>query len=154
MRGPWGSFGASLDKIGETSEATLKSYKTNLRDFMDWLGERRSEDLNDIRSTDIASYRNSLLVRVSQSTATNKIKSLRAMFTAAKQEGLCLKDPTANLKLKRKSENDGNIQRRPFTLEELKLIREEATGEWDYQNKLSTNYTNLQNRRRAGNKRK
>ena len=118
-------------KVGETSEATLKSYKTNLRDFMAWLGERRSEDLNDIRSTDIASYRNSLLVRVSQSTATNKIKSLRAMFTAAKQEGLCLKDPTANLKLKRKSDNDGNIQRRPFTLEELKLIREEATGEWE-----------------------
>ena len=118
-------------KIGETSEATLKSYKTNLRDFMDWLGERRSEDLNDIRSTDIASYRNSLLVRVSQSTATNKIKSLRAMFTAAKQEGLCLQDPTANLKLKRKSDNDGNIQRRPFALEELKLIREEATGEWE-----------------------
>ena len=27
--------------------------------------------------------------------------------------------------------NDGNIQRRPFTLEELKLIREEATGEWE-----------------------
>lgn len=118
-------------KIGETSEATLKSYKTNLRDFMDWLGERRSEDLNDIRSTDIASYRNNLLVRVSQSTATNKIKSLRAMFTAAKQEGLCLQDPTANLKLKRKSDNDGNIQRRPFTVEELKLIREEATGEWE-----------------------
>ena len=118
-------------KVGETSEATLKSYKTNLRDFMDWLGERRSEDLNDIRSTDIASYRNNLLVRVSQSTATNKIKSLRAMFTAAKQEGLCLQDPTANLKLKRKSDNDGNIQRRPFALEELKLIREEATGEWE-----------------------
>jgi site-specific recombinase XerD len=100
-------------KVGETSEATLKSYKTNLRNFMDWLGERRNEDLNDIRSTDIASYRNSLLARVSQSTATNKIKSLRAMFTAAKQEGLCLKDPTASLKLKRKSDNDDNIQRRP-----------------------------------------
>ena len=93
-------------KQGESAKATLSRYQTDLRDFLAFLGSRKAEDLNDIRSTDIASYRNSLLVRVSQSTATNKIKSLRAMFTAAKQEGLCLKDPTANLKLKRKSDNE------------------------------------------------
>jgi len=118
-------------KTGEASIATLRAYQTNLRDFLDWLGERRKDDLNEIRTADIANYRNHLLSRVSQTTATNKIKSLRAMFTAACKDGFCLQEPTANLKLKKKAPNQQKAERRAFTLDELKIVREAAKGEWE-----------------------
>lgn len=116
-------------KSGETSIATLRAYKTNLRDFLDWLGERHNDDLNEIRTADMANYRNHLLSRVSQTTATNKIKSLKAMFTAACKDGSCLQEPTANLKLKKKAQSQQNAERRAFTLDELKVVRE--VGEWE-----------------------
>jgi integrase len=119
-------------KEGESAKATLDRYRTDTRDFLRFLGDRGSEDMNSIRSADIAAYRNELLTRVSETTVTNKIKSIRAMFSAAHKEGLCMEEPTASLKLKRKGKTDGGrAERRAFTLDELRLIRGEASGEWE-----------------------
>ncbi len=119
-------------KEGESGKATIARYRTDIRDFLAWLGERENEDVNSIRPHDIASYRNAILTRISATTATNKIKSIRTMFTAAHKEGLCMEEPTASLKLTRKGKADGDrAERRAFTIDELKTIREAATGEWE-----------------------
>ena len=119
-------------KQGESAKATLDRYRTDLRDFLAFLGTRKPEDLNSIRSTDIVAYRNELHTRVAETTVSNKIKSIRAMFSAAHKEGLCIEEPTASLKLNRKGKADGNgIEKRAFTLDELRLIRQEASGEWE-----------------------
>ncbi|MDB4525935.1 tyrosine-type recombinase/integrase [Akkermansiaceae bacterium] len=120
-----------LTKSGETSTATLRAYRTNLGDFLSWLGDRDQEDLNDIRQTDISTYRNFLLAKVASTTATNKIKSIRAMFAAAVKEGFCAQDPTANLKLQKRTAPGTSKERRVFTLEELKIIREASSPEWE-----------------------
>ncbi|MEJ6578433.1 MAG: tyrosine-type recombinase/integrase [Akkermansiaceae bacterium] len=119
-------------KKGESAIATLNRYQTDLRDFITFLGARKAEDINSIRSTDIAAYRNELHIRVAETTVSNKIKSIRAMFSAAHKEGLCMEEPTASLKLKRKGKAGGNrVEKRAFTLDELRLIRREAHGEWE-----------------------
>lgn len=119
-------------KQGESAKATLSRYQTDLRDFLAFLGSRKAEDLNSIRSADIATYRNGLHLRVSETTVSNKIKSVRAMFSAAHKEGLCIEEPTASLKLKRKGKSNSNEkEKRAFTLDELRLIRQEASGEWE-----------------------
>lgn len=119
-------------KKGESAKATVNRYETDLRDFQTFLGARKAEDMNSIRSTDIVAYRNELHLRVAETTVSNKIKSIRAMFSAAHKEGLCMEEPTASLKLNRKGKADGNgIEKRAFTLDELRLIREEASGEWE-----------------------
>lgn len=119
-------------KEGESAKATIARYRTDMRDFLHWLGPRVDEDLNSIRSQDIAAYRNELLSRVSETTVTNKIKSVRTLFSAANKEGLCMEEPTASLKLTRKGKADGGrAERRAFTVEELKIIREASFGEWE-----------------------
>lgn len=119
-------------KEGESGKATIAFYRTSIRDFLAWLGERENEDMNAIRPHDIVGYRNAILTRVSEATATNKIKSIRSMFSAAHKEGLCMEEPTASLKLSRKGKPNGNrAERRAFTIDELKTIREAASGEWE-----------------------
>ncbi len=119
-------------KEGESSAATIARYRTDIRDFLNWLKDRSNEDLNSIRSIDISEYRNTLLTRVCETTVTNKIKSIRTMFSAAQKEGLCMEEPTASLKLARKGKtSSGRAERRAFTIDELKIIRGEASGEWE-----------------------
>lgn len=118
-------------KRGESSAATVTFYKTATNDFLKWLGDRGDADLNDIRSTDMASFRNELLSRVSETTANNKIKALRSFFRTAIKCGLCVGDPTASMKMSRKGKTQSSARsRRAFSLEELKLIKEYASGEW------------------------
>ncbi|MBK1833338.1 tyrosine-type recombinase/integrase [Roseibacillus ishigakijimensis] len=118
-------------KSGETSEGTYRAYKKSLTDFIDWLADQADQDLSEVTSSDIARYRNHLRERVAESTVTNKTKALRAFFTAAQKDGLCLEEPTSNLKLSRKAASTKNAdQRRAFTEDELRLLLRNIDGEW------------------------
>ncbi|MGJ8724472.1 MAG: tyrosine-type recombinase/integrase [Roseibacillus sp.] len=118
-------------KAGETSKSTYKAYKKSLTDFVDWLADQADQDLADITSSDIARYRNHLRERVAESTVTNKTKALRALFKAAQKEGLCLEEPTANLKLSRKAAPSKNAdERQAFTEEQVRLLLRHIDGEW------------------------
>ncbi|GAA5497470.1 tyrosine recombinase XerC [Rubritalea halochordaticola] len=118
-------------KKGESSKATQYHYQTIFNNFKDWLGDRANEDLNTIRQSDIAAFRNHLLTSVSEVTANKKMKGIRAMFKSAHNEGLVLEEPTAALKLTRKRGSTRNeLEKRPFTLDELKLVLNEAHDEW------------------------
>jgi len=118
-------------KKGETGKATQAFYASTINGLLAWLGSRADSDLNEISPDDISNFRNHLASKVSETTITNKIKAIRAMFTAAQKEGLCLIEPTENLKLTRKASKGGRSSgRRPFTLAELQKIKLESTGEW------------------------
>ena len=118
-------------KRGESSKATLRFYHTAMKDFLEWLGDRTDEDMNTIRPADLAAFRNHILKRVAETTAANKIKALRSLFSSAHKEGIVLEEPTISLKISRKGKKDGKkIGKRAFTLDELRLIKEHASGEW------------------------
>ena len=117
-------------KKGETAEATLRYYQTATRDFLSWLDDQADNDINDIRPSDIIRFRNHLLERISETTVTNKMKAIRAMFASAHKEGVCLEEPTASLQLSRKAKQSINNKKRAFTIDELRLIKATASGEW------------------------
>ena len=118
-------------KAGETGKSTLYSYERSTTDFLDWLGERADQDLAEVTSGDLAKFRNHLKERVAETTVSNKIKSLRALFSAAQKDGYCLEDPTANLKISRKAASSRNANvRRAFTELELRNLLKKAEGEW------------------------
>lgn len=118
-------------KKGESSRSTQLYYQNLLKGFKEWLGDRADADINEIRPADMASYRNHLLTKVSETTVTKKMKGLRSMFTAAHKEGLIMDEPTAGMRFKRKGKSSSNrAEKRPFTVDELKLIRTATSGEW------------------------
>lgn len=118
-------------KKGESSKATQDHYKNITKGFKVWLGERAAEDMSEIRSTDMVAYRNYLLTKVSETTVAKKMKGLRAIFTAAHKEGFVLEEPTAGMRFSRKGKNlNARVEKRSFTMDELKLILDQCDGEW------------------------
>jgi len=119
-------------KKGEASKATVRLYETVTRDFMAWLGEERSsEDIDMVVPGDMVGFRNKMLDKISATTANNKLKALRAIFSKAFKEGVVLENPTTslNLGIKRVSNAD-KLEKRAFTLVELKAILKVANTEW------------------------
>lgn len=116
-------------KQGEVGKASKAFYKTVVRDFTAWLGDRATEDIASVTRADMSRYRNELLVRVSEGTTSNKLKAIRSMFRDALSQGFIHDEPTEGLKFTRK-ERPGGQKKRPFTLPELQLLCETATGEW------------------------
>lgn len=118
-------------KQGESAKATLDAYKGAVKTFSDWLGKRSAEEISTITAADLSRYRNHLHERIAPTSATNKIKALRAIFTIAQKQGFIDADPTADLKLVRKATaTDEEVKKRPFTVPEMKAILRAATGEW------------------------
>jgi len=125
-------FNAFIEmKKGETAKATVQMYETLTRDFMLWLGEdRANEDIDMVVAGDIVGFRNKLLGKVKATTANNKLKALRAIFSKACKEGAVLEDPTLGLNLGVKRVADTSKEKRAFTLKELKSITRVACAEW------------------------
>jgi len=119
-------------KRGETSTATVRLYETCTRDFKLWIGkDRTEEDIDLVTAQDMVGFRNSILAKVSSSTANNKMKALRAIFSKACKEGVILEDPTASLNLGRKSNaNTHKLEKRAFTVEEMEAMLKVADAEW------------------------
>jgi len=118
-------------KEGETGKATMAFYRTAVRDFSSWLGERAGEEILGITSDDLIKYRNEIKKKVAPTTATNKLKALRAIFTVALKRGYIDADPTAEMKFtgKNKSGTD-QVKKRAFTVPEMKAILEKCSDEW------------------------
>lgn len=116
-------------KQGEVGKASMAFYKTVVRDLTAWLDHRADEDIANINRADMARLRNELLTRVSEKTTSNKMKAIRSIFRDALAQGFIHEEPTEGLKFTRK-ERPGGQKKRPFTLPELQLLCETATGEW------------------------
>lgn len=118
-------------KEGETGKSTMTAYRAAVKSFSTWLGKRAADEVSTITGDDLSRYRNHLHKKTSPTTATNKIKALRAIFTSALKQGFVETDPTAGLKLTRVAKAiDGEAKKRPFTIPEMKSILEAASGEW------------------------
>lgn len=118
-------------KKGETGKATMAFYRTAVRDFSSWLGVRAGEEILAITSDDLNRYRNELQSKIAATTATNRLKALRAIFTAAVKRGFMDADPTSSMKFTRKNKAGADsVRKRAFTVPEMKAVLAEASGEW------------------------
>ncbi|HEU5077804.1 MAG TPA: tyrosine-type recombinase/integrase [Opitutaceae bacterium] len=113
----------------DTSPRTHQAYAQIVRDFLSSLGERASRDISQISKADVTKYRDSVLARTSKASANKAVKYLRVALGAAFKDGLSQDNAAAKVDVLRRVEEDRR-GRRPFTIEEVKLLLDQATGEW------------------------
>ncbi len=110
-----------------TSPATLVFYRGSVKKFLTFLGPRADADVSEIEAKTILAYRNELITLVSPKTVNHDMKTVKALFKAARRDQLVMDDPTEFIETV-KGRVDGN--RRPFTLDEVKRVLAVANDEW------------------------
>jgi integrase len=115
-------------KDAENAERTVERYASVAEDFLTYLGDRSKLDLNYLTTKDILSFRDKLLKRVAPSTVNQHVKILRIALNQAKRQGLIQINPAAQVTRVKLAGDE--IERRAFTLPELKQILRVATDEW------------------------
>ncbi|MSU50383.1 MAG: site-specific integrase [Opitutus sp.] len=117
-------------KQGETTESTATRYGEAIRRFESFIGpERCAQEVCRLGVSDFARLRDHLAKTVTAGTTNLVLKIVSSAMKAAWMEGLITENPAAKverLKLKKSDE----ARRRPFTLDELRLILAHATDEW------------------------
>jgi integrase len=113
----------------DTAPRTGQAYSQVARAFITSLGAKADKDLTMVTKGDVANFRNEVAKRTSVANANKHHKYLRIALGAAVKEGFLQDNPAAKLDiLKRNRANE--VERRPFTVEELKAVLANASGEW------------------------
>ena len=113
------------------SDATKRAYQYRFNDFLEFMKETGRQDfcVDELMEDDTAviEYRNRLLASVSTVTAKTAMTILSGAFSYGIRKGYFIEnkfDELADIK-----ETDAT-EKRPFTLDELKLVLESCTPEW------------------------
>ena len=114
-------------KKQEVAENSLTAYSQATRLFLGFLEDRADMPISQVARADIVGFRNHQMKSVSARTANNRLKCLRMVFRAARQEGLILEDPTEFVKA---AKQKAPAQKRVFTKKELGLTLDAADDEW------------------------
>ncbi len=112
----------------EAAEKTHLRYKTVIAHLLEFLGPKADFDITHLTSKEITGLRDSLSSRLSIGTVNISLKIIRTALGQAKRDGLVDVNEAERVSLlKNRAVTDG---RRPFTLDELKKILENANAEW------------------------
>ena len=113
---------------GEVAMATWGRYDATTKRFLDVLGGKADGDIASVTQEDIARFRDTEAKRVKPATANLALKIIRILFKAAEASRVIARNEAKHVQpLKSRGKE---ASRRPFTLEELKLILEACNDEW------------------------
>jgi len=110
-----------------TAPATLVFYRGSVKKFLTFLGERADADISEIEAKTILAYRNELINVVSSKTVNHDMKTVKALFKAARRDQLLVDDPTEFIETVK---GRADASRRPFTVDEVKRVLAVANDEW------------------------
>jgi integrase len=111
------------------SRSTYAAYRQTCRDFLVSLGGKADRDISQLTRGDVVKFRDEVAKRTTVGNANKMVKYVRVALGAAWRDGLVQENVAA--KVDRLSERNRNqVERRPFTLGELKTIIAAAEGEW------------------------
>jgi integrase len=117
-------------KRGSTAPATYSKYRQVTEAFLEHLGKRSRAPLSAISLGDIARFRDGLRAQGYSVRTANIAKGIiSAPFALAVRQGILPFDPCGavdNLRARRA----GAVGREPFTLEEVRRVAAEASGDW------------------------
>ena len=114
----------------EADEGTHERYTSVATQFLNHIRHKADADIKKITPTDVADFRDANARRLAVSTANLMLKILRSAFAVARREGLLDDNPAERVSVLKKKKKTGDIERRPFTLAELKQVMELADDEW------------------------
>lgn len=110
-----------------TAPATLTFYRGSVNKFLTFLGEKADADISDIDARLILAYRNDLIAKLSPKSVNHDLKTVKALFKAARRDNLVPDDPSEFVDSVR---GGGSSVRRPFTPDEIRRLLAVATDEW------------------------
>ena len=114
----WKDFSSSWLAEQHLKPGSMKGYIRQVGEFSSWLGSRAGDDLRRISVEDIAAYQSWLNKRMGGHSVSHYMARLRTIFHRAMALGYLDADPAALVKIR--AEKSG--RRRPFTLEEIRLL--------------------------------
>jgi len=112
----------------EAGTTTHEKYSSVIGQFKKHLGAKLARDISTITAGDITTFRDGLATRLSVGSVNLALKILRTAFAQARRDGLIdVNEAERVTALKREP---GRLERRAFTLDELRLILAAASDEW------------------------
>jgi integrase len=115
-------------KKPEIAISSYAAYSALIKGFLAFLGERAEQDINNITRNDVTGFRNDLAGKIAPVTVNNRIKSLRSVFKDAERGGYLQENPAAYVD--RLKVDTDKKEKKPFTVDELKLVLAKANSEW------------------------
>lgn len=109
------------EKSNSVEPATVAFYKTALKRFRLYLGNRAEDSLDKLRHEDIIGYRTYLKDEemLADKSINHLIKGLRACLSSAKKRNLLELDPTENIQ---KLQERNSVTRKPFKPEQIEAL--------------------------------
>ncbi|MEX0321462.1 MAG: tyrosine-type recombinase/integrase [Puniceicoccaceae bacterium] len=112
----------------ELAVSTCTTYRNTANNFMDFLGGRADRPIAELTVSDLTGFRDAEAKRTTPRSAQNRLKAIKPWIIDAWREGL-LQD-NIGTKIPRTKRQAGKIQRRPFAMDEVKMLLENASDEW------------------------
>lgn len=111
------------------SDATFAFYAGVQKKLEAYFGDKLGEDINNFSRQEITNFRNHLSKKLAAKTVNHQIKALKSIFRDALRDGFLLENPAEHVDSV-KDDKSTKEQRKPFTVDELKLVMEHANSEW------------------------
>jgi integrase len=112
----------------ETATGTFRKYRDVKKQFLEFLGEVKNQDISRISTKHVAAFRDEKAGRLSAATTNIALKILRVAFAQAKREGYITENPAENVSIIKRQEE--KFERRPFTIPELRVLLAAADEDW------------------------
>jgi integrase len=112
---------------GEISPATYAAYSGRSLHFLAWLEEFAERPIAELETSHITRYRDAVATTLTASTANHGVKVLRVILEDARRDGYLAENPAKDCSLLKKA---SGTSRRPFTVDELRLVLAAANTEW------------------------
>jgi integrase len=119
-------------KALESAPTTLERYRGIVDKFLVYLGKKADKDIEHVTSSDVEGFRNQEANNLTKSSGNVALKIVRALFSGAVAKQYILRNPASATFVKPLEKADGEAERRPLTLAEIKSIidKTEPKSEW------------------------
>ena len=118
-----------LDELKPSvSPSTYSVYSNGINHFLASMGERAALPILHLSRADIARYKKALAAG-HPVTGNQRLKLVKMLLKAAREDGCSFDDPFIGLKLFKEEQNSPDA-RRPFSVPELQRLLAAADGEW------------------------
>ena len=112
----------------EAAENTVSRYSGIIERFTAFLGKKADRDIAGLTAGDVGGFRDALAMDLSRNSANLAVKTLRVCLGSAFKQGLVTSNPASKVDLLKVR---GGVQRRGFTLKEIRRVLKAAEGsEW------------------------
>ncbi len=117
----------SAQRQSATRPSRFRRYAEAKDKFLAFLGAQSERGLDEITRTQIVAFRDSMLATNAPATANTTLKIVRRIFRSARLDGYLWQDPAEGVTTVK---NHSSLERRPFTIDELRAVLDVAGGEW------------------------